>query len=233
MATVVRDEHTFGQDSPVLAYWLLHSEGFRVRGRRGTKIVAGVYVEPPGAVTELALRGRLFRRVRMLPADAIVAVVPGARLLVAGHRAHGRRTRTAATGLAHSLVVTTRVLAETVVALAHIAALVSILLARAARPHVVAFGRLAFELGRRGLAKARDGEAARRWIAISVGKAVTVGAALRIAISRWSSSAAVVASDARRSAAASARATGSSWRSWRSQRQASAQRSWPPRRHRA
>lgn len=96
MATAVHDEQTFAKGSPVLAYWLAHSEGFRVRGRRGTAIVDCVLMQPHEGVTALALRSRVLRRRRLLAADAVEAVVPGERVLLVGRRSRGRRARAAA-----------------------------------------------------------------------------------------------------------------------------------------
>jgi len=99
VATAVHDGQTFAKGSPVLAYWLAHSEGFRVRGSRGAAIVDDVLMQPPGSVTALTLRSCVLRRRRVLDADAVVAVVPGERVLVVGRRARSRRTRAAATAV--------------------------------------------------------------------------------------------------------------------------------------
>ncbi|HSP71211.1 MAG TPA: hypothetical protein VLN26_02520 [Gaiellaceae bacterium] len=214
MATAVHDEQTFAKGSPVLAYWLAHSEGFRVRGSRGSAIVDDVFMRPQGSVTALALRSRVLRRRRMLDADAVVAVVPGERVLVVGRRPRNRRARAVAVGTARGLGITTVVLARTarpyVVDAARRLAVTTVVLARVAQPHALALGQLALRTAARGLAKARDGDAARRWIGIQAGNAIVVASALRSAISRCSSSAAAAASAARSSAAASARAARSS-----------------------
>lgn len=214
MATAVHDAQTFVQGSPVLAYWLAHSEGFRVRGSRGRPVVDDILIEPAGSVAALALRTQLLRRRRLVAADAVVAVVPAERILVVGRRARSRRVRTTAAGALRGLGVTSVVLARTArpyaVEGARRGAVTAVVLARIAQPHAAALGRLLLRTAARGLTKARDGEAARRWIGIQVGNAIVVGGALRSAISRCSSSAAAAASAARSSAAASARAARSS-----------------------
>ncbi|HET7043712.1 MAG TPA: hypothetical protein VFI37_02580 [Gaiellaceae bacterium] len=81
----MRPTSIFGRHSPVLAYWLAHSEGFRVESPSGCGVVERVFSEPgEHRVTALAVRGRLpARRRQILPVHVFRAVDPAERVLVA------------------------------------------------------------------------------------------------------------------------------------------------------
>lgn len=189
MAVRPQVQPTFGRGSPVLDYWLAHSEGFRVRGRRGSAVVETVFVSPHGRVTALEVRGRLVRRRRVIPAASVQEVVPAERLLVATRPLRAR--------------------ARTWFAIA----------ARAARPGARRLGALAlrgvradaallrrcsvFALrGARRFAVAVDGDARRLW----VGKTKLAGARAGTTISRSYARASAGASVARTVVLARARA---------------------------
>jgi hypothetical protein len=83
---------SFGRSSHVRTYWLLHSTGFRVRGRRLRGVVETVQGRPSEAHALVVRRGLLRRRL-VLPADAVEAVVPDAELLVVDGPPARRRLR--------------------------------------------------------------------------------------------------------------------------------------------
>jgi hypothetical protein len=90
MSTTLERPASFGRTSHVRTYWLLHSEGFHVRGRglRGT--VEAVHGGPTHA-RELVVRRRVLGRRLTLPADAVERVVPAEELLVVDREVRGRR----------------------------------------------------------------------------------------------------------------------------------------------
>jgi hypothetical protein len=73
----------FGRSSPVLAHWLAHSEGFRVRSRRGGGVVLRVH-GLPGRPQTIVVRTSLGGRRLLVPAEAFDEVVPDERLLTVG-----------------------------------------------------------------------------------------------------------------------------------------------------
>jgi hypothetical protein len=87
--TDVVSERSFGQDSPVHAYWLAHSEQFSVRSGRRTGTVEHVELDESLRPRSLAVRFA-FRR-RVVPAEEVQAVVPGKRLIVVEPRPKSRQ----------------------------------------------------------------------------------------------------------------------------------------------
>jgi hypothetical protein len=83
---------SFGRSSHVRTYWLVHSEGFRVKGRRIHGVVEAVQGEPAEARTLVVRRGLLGRRL-LLPADAVERVVPTEQLLFVDRQGEARRAR--------------------------------------------------------------------------------------------------------------------------------------------
>jgi hypothetical protein len=81
MARALERPISFGRSSHVRTYWLLHSEGFRVRGRRLRGTVEAVHGPPSEARALVVRHGVLGRRI-VLPADAVERVVPAEELLV-------------------------------------------------------------------------------------------------------------------------------------------------------
>jgi hypothetical protein len=80
MAIRAQSERRFGKSSHVARYWLAQCEGFRVQGR-----VKGTVEEVVGSVDHQTVERLVVRRAwrrRSLPAEAIEAVVPAARLIV-------------------------------------------------------------------------------------------------------------------------------------------------------
>ncbi|HEY1367457.1 MAG TPA: hypothetical protein VGF23_10100 [Gaiellaceae bacterium] len=69
---------TFGRGSPVLDYWLVHSEGFELTtpdgGNRG--VVKEVVVDELGYPRALIVRGGVLQRPRVMNVSAVEAVVP-------------------------------------------------------------------------------------------------------------------------------------------------------------
>lgn len=69
---------TFGRGSPVLDYWLGHSEGFELTtsggGHRG--VVEEVVVDELGHARALIVRGGVLHRPRVMNVNAVEAVVP-------------------------------------------------------------------------------------------------------------------------------------------------------------
>ena len=134
----------FGRESPVLRHWLANSTGFRVEGPGCHGVVERVY-GLPGATTSIAVRRPLRRRV-LVPADAVVEVVPAEELLIVGVRrresrpARGRQSRrlartAGAAGVRGGLAFggsTARVAAAALRDLAHVARAVARLLVLAA-----------------------------------------------------------------------------------------------------
>src|ERR671929_877516 len=88
MAVAMRQSRRFAAPSPVTRYWLANCVGFSLTGGgRGTveRILAD---DNPYDPSLLEVRtGR--RRVRRIPTSAVIAVVPGDRVLVVDH--HRRR----------------------------------------------------------------------------------------------------------------------------------------------
>jgi len=79
---------SFDRQSPVTAYWLTRCEGFRVRaGRDGAS--SGRRPRRSGALGRLHGDPLRARARRLVPAEAVDAVVPAERLLVL--RSSGRR----------------------------------------------------------------------------------------------------------------------------------------------
>ena len=68
----------FGRGSPVLDYWLVHSEGFELTtpggGHRG--VVQEVVVDERGYPRALIVRGGVLQRPRVMNVNAVEAVVP-------------------------------------------------------------------------------------------------------------------------------------------------------------
>src|SRR5947207_14117348 len=89
---VVR-ERSFSRGSPVCDYWLSRCEGFVVRaGGRTVGVVEAVAASDPlGRADELLVRRRRSRVV--VPADHVVAVVPGRKELLARRKAGRLRPR--------------------------------------------------------------------------------------------------------------------------------------------
>jgi hypothetical protein len=84
-AMVVRDR-SFSRGNPVCDYWLTRCEGFVVRaGGRILGVVEAVEgTDPTGRAEELVVRRR--RRAIAIPADDVLAVVPGRRELLTRRR---------------------------------------------------------------------------------------------------------------------------------------------------
>ena len=81
----------FGRTSPVLRYWLAHSEGFAVSG--GAKGVVDRLVrngDPHQPAALVVRRGR--RRVRTIDAATVVAVFPDRKLLLVEKKKQRRRS---------------------------------------------------------------------------------------------------------------------------------------------
>ena len=204
----------------MLDYWLAHSEGFRIRGRRGSGVVETVFVSPHGRVTALEVRGRLVRRRRVIPAASVHEVVPADQLLVAS-RPLRARTRT-------SIAVAFRAARPGARRLGALA----LRGARAAYPAARGLARLALRAvradadllhrcsivafhGARRFAVAVDGDARRLWVA----KTKLAGARAGTTISRSYARASAGASVARTAVLARARA---------GSRSSSASSSWLP-----
>jgi hypothetical protein len=88
--TDVVPERSFGQDSPVHAYWLAHCEQFSVRSGRRTGTVEHVELDESLRPRSLAVRFA-FRR-RVVPAEEVQAVVPARRLIVVEPRPKSRQS---------------------------------------------------------------------------------------------------------------------------------------------
>ena len=85
MATDTR----FGRTSPVLRYWLAHSEGFRVSG--GAKGVVAELVRNGDPHEPVALVVRRRRRTRTIDSATVVAVFPEKKLLLVEKTKRRRR----------------------------------------------------------------------------------------------------------------------------------------------
>ncbi len=70
----------------MLAYWLAHSEGFRVDSPGGSGTVERLFVEPSdGHVTALAIRSGPLGRRTIVPSAVVASVDPAERVLAAEH----------------------------------------------------------------------------------------------------------------------------------------------------
>jgi hypothetical protein len=88
--TDVVSERSFGQDSPVHAYWLAHSEQFSVRSGRRTGTIEHVELDESLRPRSLAVRFA-FRRT-VVSAEEVQAVVPARRLIVVEPRPKSRQS---------------------------------------------------------------------------------------------------------------------------------------------
>jgi hypothetical protein len=88
MSTTLERPVSFGRSTHVRTYWLLHSEGFRVKGQVHG-VVEAVEGDPAAARTLVVRRGLLGRRL-FLPADAVERVVPAEELLIVDGVPHAR-----------------------------------------------------------------------------------------------------------------------------------------------
>jgi hypothetical protein len=127
---------SFGRSSHVRTYWLVHSEGFRVTGRRIHGVVEAVQGEPAEARTLVVRRGLLGRRV-LLPADAVERVVPTEQLLVVDRPPEGEARRARGRRLVTATERTVDRAGRSLSASAARGARESAALARAARPHAL------------------------------------------------------------------------------------------------
>jgi hypothetical protein len=85
MAVVLRQSRRFDAASPVTRYWLANCVGFSLAGGGRGRVERIFSDGDPHDPSLLEVRTRS-RRVRRVPASAVVAVVPAERLLVVGHR---------------------------------------------------------------------------------------------------------------------------------------------------
>jgi hypothetical protein len=78
----MQGEYVFRRGSNVLEYWLLHAEGFVVRGERAqVGVVSEVVLDPArGLARALVVQSRLLRRRRVVHVRAVDAVDPEARV---------------------------------------------------------------------------------------------------------------------------------------------------------
>jgi hypothetical protein len=74
----VTRRRTFGRGSPVLDYWLGHSEGFELTSPGGGHlgVVQEVVTDELGYPRALIVRGGVLQRARVMNVDAVEAVVP-------------------------------------------------------------------------------------------------------------------------------------------------------------
>ena len=78
MKPKVTPVRTFGRGSPVLDYWLVHSEGFELATHGGGHlgVVQEVVIDERGYPRALIVRGGVLRRPRVMNVNAVEAVVP-------------------------------------------------------------------------------------------------------------------------------------------------------------
>lgn len=88
MAVSPRQSRRFGRSSPVTRYWLANCVGFGVKGGARGTVEAVLADGQPHEVETIVVRSP-GHRVHRLPASAVVAVIPGERLLLVD-RAPGR-----------------------------------------------------------------------------------------------------------------------------------------------
>jgi hypothetical protein len=82
----------FEGTGPVARYWLAHCEGFAVKGGTRGVVEELIHDADPHVTTRLVVRTGGHRR-KIVPANAVAAVVPAAKLLVVDRPRRRRRRR--------------------------------------------------------------------------------------------------------------------------------------------
>jgi hypothetical protein len=89
MAVVLRQSRRFSAGSPVTRYWLAHCVGFSLEGDAHGTVERVLTDGDPFEPSTLEIRTR-HQKLRRVPTEAVVEVVPSERLLVIGRRARAR-----------------------------------------------------------------------------------------------------------------------------------------------